>query len=240
MGVITFNNISSDTLGILVETQPNYEIPMKKYNRQHVPGRNGDVLTDTGDYDNVIRTYNVALYREGSTAPTLSRELSKWLSHRGDYCRLEDSYQPDIYMMATYEETITMTHLNDVATRATISFNRRPERFLKTGEVPITFNEPLTGRISNPTNNVAAPIIKVYGDGTGFVTVGAHNIAITNMSGYVYIDSTLEDCYKEFTNMNGYVTITNGFPKLLPNLTVPVQFAGGVTRVDITPNWWVI
>lgn len=47
MGVITFNGIASDKLGIQVEHPPGYETPKKDYEIVHVPGRNGDVYIDT-------------------------------------------------------------------------------------------------------------------------------------------------------------------------------------------------
>ena len=238
MGVIKFNNIASDTLGIVVETIPNYEMPLKKYERIHVPGRNGDIIVDSGDYNNVNRVYNVAIVREGASAPVVSRDLSKWLNQPG-YHRLEDSYQPDVYMMAAYESESTITNLFNAAGRAEITFNRMPQRFLKSGEVPLIFDT--TNRtITNPTDQIALPIVKVYGNGAGTVTIGPHVMTISSMNGYIYIDSTKEDIYKDLTNMNGYVTITNGFPKIVSYGDLPVKFTGGVTRVDIIPNWWVI
>ena len=241
MGVIKFNNIASDTLDIVVETIPDYEMPLKKYERVHVPGRNGDIIIDSGDYENVDRAYNVAIVRDGASAPVVSRDLSKWLNQPG-YHRLEDSYQPDVYMLATYQSGNTITNIFNEAGRAEIVFNRMPQRFLKTGEVPIIYdiNDGVEHIISNPTDQVALPIIKVYGNGAGTVIIGPHVISISNISGYLYVDSSKEDIHKDFTNMNGYVTITNGFPKILGFSSMPVEFTGGVTRVDITPNWWVI
>ena len=241
MGVIKFNNIASDTLDIVVETIPDYEMPLKKYERVHVPGRNGDIIIDNGDYENVDRVYNVAIVRDGASAPIVSRDLSKWLNQPG-YHRLEDSYQPDVYMLATYQSGNTITNVFNEAGRAELVFNRMPQRFLKSGEVPIIYDvgDGVENTISNPTDQVALPIIKVYGMGSGTVTIGAHIMSISSMNGYLYIDSTKEDIYKDLSNMNGYVTITNGFPKLVSYGDLPVKFTGGVTRVDIVPNWWVI
>ena len=241
MGVVKFNNISSDSLGIIVETIPDYEMPLKKYERIHVPGRNGDIIVDSGDYENVNRVYNMAIVRVGASAPTVSRNLSKWLNQPG-YHRLEDSYQPDVYMMAVYEEGATITNLFDKAGRATITFNRMPQRYLKIGEKPLVYDDKNDKKatITNPTDQIALPLIKVYGSGAGTVTIGPHVMTISSMSGYLYIDSSKEDIHKDYTNMNGYVTITNGFPKIVGFGNIPVKFTGGVTRVDITPNWWVI
>lgn len=238
MGVIKFNGVGSDTLNIVVETRPDYEMPLKKYERVHIPGRNGDIVIDTGDYDNVNRTYNVAIVGGGLNAPALSRKLSKWLNQPG-YCRLEDTYQPDVYMLATYEEQISIVNMFDQAGRASITFNRMPQRFLKSGETPIEFHED-NSCIRNPTDRIALPQIKIYGSGAGSVTIGDHIINISHMGGYIIVDSVKQDVYTDIRNMNGYVTLTNGFPELITDETIPIKFSGDVTRVDITPNWWVI
>ena len=41
MGVITFNGITSSSVGVEVETFPNYVAPQKDYEVIHIPGRNG-------------------------------------------------------------------------------------------------------------------------------------------------------------------------------------------------------
>ena len=51
MGIITFNNISSKSVGLEVETFPDYVAPQKIYEVTHVPGRNGDLVRDTKTYE---------------------------------------------------------------------------------------------------------------------------------------------------------------------------------------------
>ena len=64
MGVIYYNGKSSEEFGIVVETTPNYEIPERDYEILSIPGRNGDVVIDKGNYKNVERSYNIAIVAE--------------------------------------------------------------------------------------------------------------------------------------------------------------------------------
>ena len=101
MGVITFNNITSSSLGIEVETFPNYEVPEKEYQITHVPGRNGDLVVDTKTFQNVPRPYEVSVAtRNGETFTQKMNAIAEWLHSASGYDRLEDTYEPDYYRMA--------------------------------------------------------------------------------------------------------------------------------------------
>ena len=48
MGIIIFNGVSSMDLHTLVQHPPEYAFPEKDCEATHVPGRNGDIIVDTG------------------------------------------------------------------------------------------------------------------------------------------------------------------------------------------------
>ncbi|MBP5597459.1 MAG: hypothetical protein J6Y02_18950 [Pseudobutyrivibrio sp.] len=64
MGMIKFNGASSKDFGVEVETFPNYVAPQKEYEAIHIPGRNGDLLIDSGTYSNVEKRYKVNMVKE--------------------------------------------------------------------------------------------------------------------------------------------------------------------------------
>ncbi|MPM92578.1 hypothetical protein SDC9_139713 [bioreactor metagenome] len=56
----------------------------------------------------------------------------------------------------------------------------------------------------------------------------------------MYVNSDIEDCYKDaFLNTNEYVTLSKGFPLLYPGNT-QISFSGGISSVEVVPRWWVI
>ena len=49
----TFNGVSSDTHKVTVEKCPSYPVANRVVEHIQVPGRNGDLIRDTGAYNNV-------------------------------------------------------------------------------------------------------------------------------------------------------------------------------------------
>ena len=239
MGVITFNSLSSQPLGIQVEHPPEYETPERNYDVQSIPGRNGDVVQDTGSYKNVPRKYAIAIGSLEKEYAVMANTISQWLHSGSGYCRLEDSYEPDYFRMAMYSEGNSLSNLCQHAGRETISFNCKPQRFLKTGEDVI---KPKTNTaITNPTDQIALPLIRVKGTGSGTLRVGNYTAMFTGIQGYIDLDSDIQDAYNLDTNMNEFVTLLDKlYPKLLPGDSCLITFSGGITSVEVTPRWWTI
>ena len=242
MGVITFNNITSSSIGIEVETFPEYTVPEKEYQVSHIPGRNGDLVVDTGTYKNVPRPYTVSVATHNQeTFTEKMNKVAEWLHSASGYARLEDTYEPNYYRMAYYSEELSIENLFNEAGRATINFTCKPQRYLKSGETPITFTEE--GTIQNGTGFASSPIIIVTTDNTqGSVTIGNQSFGIKAGAGTdpITVNCELEDAYSGTTNKNSYIILNYGeFPKIYPG-TQTVTFDGGVQSVEVIPKWWTI
>ena len=238
MGIVTFNHISSDVHHIQVETPPDYETAERDYNVQHILGRNGDIVQDTGSYKNVPRSFKVAIGSYEEEYSVMANRISKWLHSGSGYLRLEDSYEPDYYRLAMYMESGSLSNLYGHAGRTTINFNCKPQRFLKSGEVETTFYT--LGKILNPSDQVALPIITVVGDGPGVLTIGSYTITMSQITNKVTINCEIEDAYDGTLNQNSYIIVANKlFPKLQLGET-DISFSGGITSVRIMPRWWTL
>lgn len=168
MGIVVFNGISTLDYDITVEQPPNYTGAKRDYESKHIPGRNGDLILDSGSYQNVNREYNLAVGSEQKSFAQLSNILSKWVYSGTGYARLEDSYDPDVYRMAIYNNELQVTNVLNHIARATVSFNCMPQRWLKSGEITHSFFANLGGNTSvtltNPTGQPAKPIITIHID----------------------------------------------------------------------------
>ena len=237
MGVIFFNGVSSEELGIVVEHPPNYEIAKRRYETIQVPGRNSDIIIDNNCFDNVDRIYDIAIGQEGGDFTVFASRMADWLSSGSGYCRLEDTYEPEYYKMAVMSDPGEVINILQQAGRTTVTFNRRPERFLKMGE---RFVEVYNGSIlTNPTKYTAKPIIEVSGSGSGSITVGRRTIEIRNLVDGFIIDSELQEAYSDGINQNDNVIATNGLPILDAGENV-ISYSGGIKSVKISPRWWTI
>ena len=237
MGIVTFNGVSSKDLGIQVEHPPGYQTPVKDYDKIHVPGKNGDVIIYKGSYKNVSRTYDIAIGDLERDYTEMANSVSEWLNSTNGYARLEDSYEPEYYRLAIYEESMSLSNLFHHGGRATINFNCKPQRFLKSGDNKIITSSNTS--FKNPTKFTSLPIITVRGNGSAELQVGNYHVSISEIGGSVVIDSEIQDCYTGTINKNPYVTLTNGYPKLESGVN-EISFSGDITEVEVIPKWWTL
>lgn len=237
MGVVIFNGISSQDYGIQVEHPPGYQIPARDYEIIHIPGRNGDLVIDNGSYQNVNRSYELSVGSRRKKFTDMANMVAEWLHSASGYARLEDSYEPEYYRMAMLQEEVDIENILRHAGRATVNFNCKPQRFLKSGEE----NIQLYGKsvLRNPTRFASLPEITVYGSGTGSFRVGAFAVDISNIKNSITLDSDIQDAYTGDTNRNADIVLYNGFPKLVPGEN-EFSWSSAITRMEVVPRWWTL
>lgn len=163
MGNLIFNGVSTEDLGLVIQAPPKYTFPAKDLSTSHVPGRNGDFILDTYCYSNVDRTYSIAsVFRPGTDFMANAEKILKWLTEPSGYRRLEDTYDPTVYRLAMFSSSGSLTNYYDAATSIDVTFNCKPQRFLKIGEEKTDyFGTDIT--ITNPTSETASPLITISG-----------------------------------------------------------------------------
>lgn len=237
MGEIIFNGRSSRDVGLEVETFPAYQSPKRTYEKIHVPGRNGDLIIDSGCWENTVREYTISAGSLEEDYTVMMNRILEWLRSTTTYARLEDTYEPDYYRMAVFLEEFAITNLYNQGGKATISFDCKPQRFLKIGDKSVTITKQTT--FHNPTGFSSLPILHVYGTGKGALQVGTYSIDITDIGSHIIIDSELQDAYYGTVNKNSVLKIPNGFPKLEVGSTT-IGFSGGVQKVEVIPKWYTL
>lgn len=238
MGIVMFNGISSLDYGIQVEHPPEYQAPARDYEVIHVPGRNGDLVIDNGSYQNVNRSYQMAIGNPRKDYTSMANVISEWLHSASGYARLEDSYEPEYYRMAMFQDEISIENIMQHAGRLTVDFNCKPQRFLKSGEETIKIVEPTT--LYNPTNFSSLPCITVYGPAVGgLLSIGQYTVAISVINGSIVLDSEIQDVYTGTVNRNAAVTLNKSFPELVPGEN-NIAWSGGIKYVEVIPRWWTL
>jgi len=229
MKKLKFNGVSTEELGVVIQNTPSYSYPERDMETTHIPGRNGDIVIDNNCYKNVARQYNLAkgYFQTKGFSPNANTLVSWLTSSKGKYCRLEDDYDPEVYRLAMYNEGASITNFFDEALSAVVSFNCKPQRFLKSGEFPVKY----TGNkaiINNPTAYDSLPKIKMENipddmrvymltildkDGNETSSISFSNID----NEYFYIDSEKQNCYDNENDINEKIGLNgNDFPVLKP------------------------
>lgn len=234
MSYIRFDGVNSNTLGLFISGEGTYNSPERDTESMSIPGRNGTLQIDNGRYNNITVSYPAFITGDFDTR---SMAVRSWLTGSIGYKRLEDTYHPDEFRLARFAGPIEfeMGFLN-LNGKCTVSFDCKPQRFLKSGEFAIPFTT--AGSIYNDTSFEARPLIRVYGTTAGTVTIGNTVMQINSIDEWVDIDCDLMDSYKGSTNCNGNVYIPT-FPVLSPGST-GVLFDGGITKIEIKPRWWTV
>lgn len=231
-----FNGESSLDHGIYVGGQGTFNAPQRDVKKVSVPGRNGDLIKDNGRWLNIEVPYNIVIMQDFKYR---TDEIRAWLEEPRDYVRLEDTYHPDFFRLARFIGPIDFeTAAFNNAGKATIVFDCKPQRFLKSGEQFQTISSG--GTIYNPTRYESRPLIRVYCTGDGIVNIGSdYEIEVLGISTYIDIDSEIMDCYIDGLSANNKVNLSNGFPLLKSGNTV-ITFIGDVTGVEIKGRWYTV
>ena len=118
--------------------------------------------------------------------------------------------------------------------KAVLQFDCKPQRFLKSGEFPITISG--SGTLYNPTGFTAQPLIRAYG--TGEFSINGRSVTINEANEYTDIDCDIQDAYKGVVNCNANIVVGKEFP-VLDSGRIEVSMTG-ISKLEIIPRWWTI
>ena len=209
-----------------------YSAPARSYDSISVAGRNGNLLIENNKFENIEHKYPVVIYDDFNKN---FAALKSFMLSKVGYQRLSDSFYPDEFYLATFKQfdNVNQRYLDGDKGTCVLMFERKPQRFLKSGENKVTFN--VAGSIKNPTQFKALPLIRVYGDGT--LTIDDISIVIDTDYSYLDIDCDLQEVLQIEGNLD--VTLTNGkFPCLDVGVN-NISFSG-LTKVEIITRWYTL
>lgn len=241
------DGMDSRDFGVFLFPKDALPSPARDYDRISVPGRNGDVLIDKSRYENVELSYGVIILNNAYDNVVAFKNFL--LSRAGEYRRLEDTFDRDEYYMAHIVSGIdAIKPTGSEKVICELTFDRKPQRFLKLGEEQRTFRAPSTfsqtyeqiGTLENPSYYASDPILWVWGKGT--VILGDYSFEILqNMTGQpTVIDSEEQEAVygDNIASANKNVKFHYGrFPRTSIGTNV-ISVSQGITRVRIQPRWW--
>lgn len=237
-GHIYWNNKDSYDLGIIVEQVPNLNKPQRKYDTYTVPGRSGVIIEQQDAYDNIEKSYNIWFavdkFYKDLYSPQKAAQVASWLYSVNGYSRLEDNFEPDIYRKAYFVGPLNIENHMQKYGICEITFNCRPEHYLKVGE---SFIEN-PNILRNPTTFNAKPLIKVEGSGNVYFIIQGQRVDITGLQDYIYLDCDAQDAYRQPAE-NKNSMITGNFPIIYPGDNSVVK-SSGITKLSIQPNYWTL
>lgn len=179
------DGVSSKNWSMVVSGDSTFSTPERDAERISVPGRNGDLIIDNGRWNNVDVTYNDCFIR-GNFTKTFG-DFRRFLGTRQGYVRLEDTFHPDEYRLANPKSVnVNLLGVKYGSGAFDVTFNCKPQRFLKSGEKPIQmFPAVIT---------------------TANASMGTPYIPIANETGTIKLTMTCPDDYTITTKVSSYLS----------------------------------
>lgn len=174
---LVFDGEDSRDYGIYITGEAVFNAPTRDAEAIVIPGRNGTFIRDNGRFDNISVTYPAGCY--ASTEADFAEAISAFrnmLCSRVGYKRLEDDYNPDEYREAVYKNGLEVTPSLLKAGEFSITFECKPQRFLKSGETATAVTDGDT--LTNPTLFEAKPMIEA--EGYGQISLAGQEITVQN------------------------------------------------------------
>lgn len=233
-------NFDSEKYGIIMTAPPPEVFAERDVEIISVAGRSGDLTKDNGRYKNIEIPYSCAVFPvDGKTLRQTVVDAVDALRVATGYQRLENTYTPEYFRMARVTGGLSVSSIVEKAGEFTLTFNCCPQRYLIDGEETVVFLSAST--LSNPSNEIALPLITVYGIGPGEISVGGVTVEILALEDQVTLDCEIQNAYRQVgdappANKNGEISAPI-FPVLNPGDNA-VSWTGGITKVEIIPRWW--
>ena len=173
-----FDGVKSTDYGVQIYGEGVFNAPERAVEYVKVPGRNGSIVLDQGYYENIEVTYpaNIIARNTQDFADAIASFRNALCSRKG-YCRLTDDYHPGEYRMAVYSNGLEVDEKALRTGEFEITFNCQPQRYLLSGEAPISVDSGDT--IYNPTPHASNPLIAV--EGPGRINLGDQPIQINDV-----------------------------------------------------------
>ena len=226
------DGIDAASAGIHLQKPIVFSEAIQNIESKTIPGRNGALIFDTGSYKN--RSGSASCFCLQKDVETAISSAGRFLMGGKGYRRLEASDDPNHYWMARVVNSPQIEMRLRVLAPFDISFDCKPQRFLKSGENAVEFTE--SGSISNQYGQIALPLITMYGQGEGTITIGDCVVEVKELDEILFLDSDTQNAYNNNGNQNMNINAPV-FPTL-PDGETLIAFSGGIEKVEIVPRWW--
>jgi len=240
MNYFIYNGINSKDMGVRISSKNIFSAPKYDLTFQAIPGRDGELISPNGRFPNVTISYTCFIPAKSiADLATKATAVKGWLYTEPDrYHTLSDSYDTEFYRRAIFNNKLDISdELNRIGV-FTVNFTCHPVRFSNVGTKKSTHTAK-SFSLANPYQHSAKPYLKIYGSGSGTLTIQSTSLNKTwnfkSISEYVECDSELMNFYKATELKNNTVT-GDGFPILAPGKNT-FTISGGITKIEVVPRW---
>ncbi|WP_425540036.1 hypothetical protein [Microaceticoccus formicicus] len=227
MVTIEYNGITNKKFNLIVT-----EFEQRKRAEEHiieyeVEGRSGSIVDRLGTYKSYTRSFQFVNYKKDNY-----QKIHKWLSGSGILRTSEDE---NGFFYADVINVIDRDYVgqyNGTTNLINVAFKVEPFFYFNKGQYIL---EALgTKKLNNIGSIYSEPVIKVFGNGTGEISINDKVLRLTNINGYLTIDSRLQIAHKD--KLPAGRNMVGDFPVFKEGENI-ISFNGGISKLEIQPNW---
>lgn len=232
-----YNDKSSEDFNIKIKTINNLSSPQRSIEKILVPGRNGELILDNGNFENFILTIECYLNCLSEDKNVISKEIKRWLQSDFSYKKLILSDDLEFYYEAYCDTKLDFEYVSSNFESFLISFSCKPYK-KEINENVITITESIN--IYNdymPSN----PLIKVVGSGDVTISINNQELILKGLEDEIEVDCEFMNAYKKINE--DIVLLNNKMYSDFPILEAgenQISFEGNVSKIEITPRWAVL
>lgn len=248
-GEFKVKSVNSGDLGIYIQTRPTILAPARRIEFMRSYQSDGDLVYDEETYEDTSTILSLAVsntqYKDANESVRRAkiRRAVHDLFKGGSYIPFEPYFDESVTYYVILNGSLEFANKHYIGDHyiCTLPLRIKPYKMLKNyNERTITNGAVLT----NPSTEVARPIIKITGSGNITLTVGGKAFQMKGVSTSIILDCELEQAYKEsggvITSNENNKVITPTFPVLNVGKTTISWSGGTVTQVKIIERWRVL
>lgn len=187
MSYFIYNDISSESMGLLITSMTLPQKAEQKNETISVPGRSEPIFRTYDEYN----SYNIDISCI-ITDVSQQRNIFSWLSGSGKFIR---SDEPDKYYTAKSCSMISSIRISDEIREFSMSFECMPFAYAIENEPVIIIDS--AGTIDNNGSIPCEPVIMVEGSGNIELNVNGEVWKLTDIDGSITIDTPRNLAYKD-------------------------------------------
>lgn len=246
------DGVDARNFGIYLQKPIEFSEAIPVVERQSIPGRNGDLIFETGSYENRTATaYCFCLRKDVEKAISTA---GRFLMSKHGYRRLETSDDPEHFWLARIENSPQIVQRMRTLAPFEITFDCKPQRFLRSGEEAVVLYPTeqdglfgVTHTIYNQYGFPSKPLFKVFVDHVGTVfdaSVFNNGESFGRVLGQIKaeplninIDCDTRNAYNDSGNQNQNIS-SYEFPEIRSGENTFRVWGVGIEKVEFTPRWW--
>ncbi len=228
LSIIYNNKDSYDDFDLIMEDYPSLPCTRADYDNIEIEGRDGSVTVFKNFTDGELK---IDFIIKDDMFLLNQRSIIGWLNNVSSNKELILSENLALFYKVKQISISDIKHEKGLR-KFTVTFKTDPFAYLIDGKKTVTLTNGAT--IFNEGNYESRPVLIVYGTGSGTITINGKSFSLSNIYGYVTIDSELNQAYKDSTNKGK--DMTGEFPVFFNGQNV-ISWTGGITSVEAKCNW---